>query len=165
MTDLRENRFCSQSQNNVTTSLPVCYPYPAHWGGAMTLLRFIVYYAVPLVVIGVLYALMARHLILSTKNMPGEQQGQARQIRARRKVAKTVLAFVVVFAVCFFPHHVFALWFHWCPTAHQDYNAFWHYFRIVGKSDEVSKIRLMTFCAVVRGRLRRKARAQLKQPF
>lgn len=43
-----------------------------------------------------------------------------------------VMAFVIVFAVCFFPQHVFMLWFYIHPTAQQDYNDFWHYFRILG---------------------------------
>lgn len=42
------------------------------------------------------------------------------------------MAFVIVFAVCFFPQHVFMLWFYIHPTAQQDYNVFWHYFRILG---------------------------------
>ncbi|TGZ53180.1 Neuromedin-B receptor [Temnothorax longispinosus] len=55
-----------------------------------------------------------------------------RQIQARKKVAKMVMAFVIVFAVCFLPQHVFMLWFYIHPTALEDYNAFWHYFRILG---------------------------------
>lgn len=53
-------------------------------------------------------------------------------MKARKKVAKMVMAFVIVFAVCFFPQHVFMLWFYIHPTAQQDYNDFWHYFRILG---------------------------------
>ena len=81
------------------------------------LAKFLVYYAIPLTIIGFFYILMARHLILSTRNMPGEIQGQARQITARKKVAKTVLDFVVIFAVCVFPQHVFMLWFYSHSTA------------------------------------------------
>ena len=55
-----------------------------------------------------------------------------KQIKARKKVAKMVMAFVVIFAICFFPQHVFMLWFYLHPTAEKDYNAFWHIFRIVG---------------------------------
>lgn len=57
---------------------------------------------------------------------------QMKQVQARKKVAKMVMAFVIVFAVCFFPQHVFMLWFYIHPTAQKDYNAFWHYFRILG---------------------------------
>jgi len=57
---------------------------------------------------------------------------QVKQVQARKKVAKMVMAFVIVFAVCFFPQHVFMLWFYIHPTAQKDYNAFWHYFRILG---------------------------------
>lgn len=55
-----------------------------------------------------------------------------RQVRARRKVARTVVAFVFVFAVCFLPHHVFSLWFHLNPASKDEYNTFWHVLRIVG---------------------------------
>lgn len=118
------------------TLFEACYPFPENWNPlyprGVVLAKFLVYYAIPLTIIGFFYILMARHLILSTRNMPGEIQGQARQIRARKKVAKTVLAFVVIFAVCFFPQHVFMLWFYNSPTAQQDYNSFWHTFRILG---------------------------------
>lgn len=59
-------------------------------------------------------------------------QGQLRQVQARKKVAKTVLAFVLVFAVCFLPSHVFMLWFHNNPKSQDEYNTFWHVLRIVG---------------------------------
>ncbi|PSN48337.1 Neuropeptide CCHamide-1 receptor [Blattella germanica] len=115
----------------------VCYPFKVEWGEvyaeSMVIGKFIVYYAIPLVIISFFYLLMARHLILSTRNMPGEMQGQARQVRARKKVAKMVLAFVIIFAVCFFPQHVFMIWFYSDQMAAQEsYNGFWHTFRIIG---------------------------------
>ncbi|XP_069682848.1 neuropeptide CCHamide-1 receptor-like [Periplaneta americana] len=118
-------------------SFNVCYPFRVSWGEkyaeVMVIAKFVIYYAVPLVVISFFYLLMARHLILSTRNMPGEMQGQARQVRARKKVAKMVLAFVIVFAVCFFPQHVFMLWFYSDQeAAAQQFNGFWHAFRIIG---------------------------------
>ncbi|XP_030025314.1 neuropeptide CCHamide-1 receptor [Manduca sexta] len=121
---------------NPTTQILVCYPYPVEWGinypKIMVLMRFLVYYSLPLLVIAVFYILMARHLVLSTQNVPGEMQGTQRQMRARRKVAVTVLAFVLVFAACFLPSHVFMLWFYFCPTAQEDYNGWWHGLRIIG---------------------------------
>ncbi|XP_063365354.1 neuropeptide CCHamide-1 receptor-like [Cydia amplana] len=121
---------------NPTTQFLVCYPYPPDWGetypSTMVLLRFLVYYSLPLAVIALFYILMARHLVLSTQNMPGEMQGTQRQMRARRKVALTVLAFVLVFAACFLPSHVFMMWFYYCPTAQEDYNGWWHALRIIG---------------------------------
>lgn len=47
-------------------------------------------------------------------------------------MAKTVLAFVLTFAVCFLPHHVFMLWFYNYPKSTDEYNTFWHVLRIVG---------------------------------
>ncbi|XP_046675192.1 neuropeptide CCHamide-1 receptor-like [Homalodisca vitripennis] len=119
------------------STLVVCYPFPDEYGfkyaQGVIVLRFLIYYTIPLSIIGFFYVMMARHLILSTHNMPGElHPPQARQIRARKKVAKTVLAFVIIFFVCFFPNHVFFLWFYFSPDPEADYNAFWHHLRIVG---------------------------------
>ncbi|KAH0948151.1 hypothetical protein HN011_006119 [Eciton burchellii] len=121
---------------NRNVSFCACYPFPEEYGPnypkVILICRFFIYYVIPLGIIAVFYMLMARHLMRSTKNIPGEMQGQVKQVQARKKVAKMVMAFVIVFAVCFFPQHVFMLWFYIHPTAQKDYNAFWHYFRILG---------------------------------
>lgn len=59
--------------------------------------KAIIYYFLPLIIIGVLYALMARRLHLSAREMPGELAGpQSRaQARARRHVARMVVTFVI----------------------------------------------------------------------
>lgn len=59
--------------------------------------KAITYYFLPLTIIGVLYALMARRLHLSAREMPGELAGpQSRaQARARRHVARMVVTFVI----------------------------------------------------------------------
>lgn len=58
--------------------------------------KSIIYYFLPLSIIGVLYALMARRLHLSAQEMPGELVGPQRaQARARRHVARMVLTFVI----------------------------------------------------------------------
>ncbi|CAL7950558.1 unnamed protein product [Xylocopa violacea] len=120
---------------NRNVSFCACYPFPEEFGPnypkTILVCRFFIYYATPLSIIAVFYILMARHLMRSTRNIPGEMQGQVKQVKARKKVAKMVMAFVIVFAVCFFPQHVFMLWFYIHPTAQKDYNAFWHYFRIL----------------------------------
>ncbi|KAI8124999.1 Neuropeptide CCHamide-1 receptor [Lucilia cuprina] len=127
--------YVKKVQINSSKSFSLCYPFPEEWGleyaKIMVLLRFLVYYAIPLVIIGVFYALIARHLMYAA-NVPGEMHGAVRQVRARRKVALTVLAFVVIFGICFLPIHVFMLWFYYWPTAQEDYNYFWHVLRIVG---------------------------------
>jgi len=43
-----------------------------------------------------------------------------------------VLAFVLMFAICFLPHHIFMLWFYNYPKSTDEYNTFWHVLRIVG---------------------------------
>ncbi|XP_050523130.1 neuropeptide CCHamide-1 receptor-like [Daktulosphaira vitifoliae] len=128
--------YVRQFQVDNVTLFEACYPYPEELGPlypqAVVLVKFLVYYAVPLFVISCFYVMMARHLIRSTKNIPGVVQGQLRQIRARKKVARTVLAFVLVFAICFLPHHVFMLWFYINPRSTDEYNTFWHVLRMIG---------------------------------
>lgn len=66
-----------QNVDNVTL-LEVCYPYPEELGPNFpqlaVLVKFLIYYVVPLSAIACFYIMMARHLINSTKNMPGEVQ-------------------------------------------------------------------------------------------
>lgn len=58
--------------------------------------KSIAYYFLPLSIIGVLYALMARRLHVSAREMPGELAGPQRaQARARRHVARMVVTFVI----------------------------------------------------------------------
>ena len=94
-----------------------------------------IYYFLPLIVIGVFYMMMARYLILVSKSVPGEcvkNFNFNRQVQTRRKVAKVVLCFVLIFAVCFLPTHIFGLWFYFDPGSSQKYNDFWHTLRILG---------------------------------
>ncbi|KAF5270749.1 hypothetical protein FQA39_LY01487 [Lamprigera yunnana] len=115
----------------------VCYPFPQDWlhhqyPKINVMMRFLILYILPLAIIAIFYLKMANYLIISTKNVPGEVQGTQKQIRARKKVAITVLIFVLVFAVCFLPSHVFMLFFYFYPNSEEYYNAFWHYTRIIG---------------------------------
>lgn len=64
----------------------------------MVVARFLVLYLLPLVVISAFYVCIAFHLFLSVSNLNATAmagQNTAAQIRARKKVAKTVLSFVV----------------------------------------------------------------------
>lgn len=119
-------------------TIEYCYPFPAALGDgyakAMVMFKLLAYYVAPLCVIACFYLLMAHHLMVSTRNVPGELQhaGQSGQIRARKKVAKMVLSFVVIFMVSFLPYHVFMVWFHFYPGSRDAYDDYWHAFRIVG---------------------------------
>lgn len=119
---------------NIT--IEVCSPYPEEWGiwypRMVVTVKFVVYYALPLLIISFFYVLMARHLVLSTQNLPGES---GRQVRARKKVAKMVLAFVFIFAICFLPQHIYMLWWYInFPESIFGYNGFWHALKIIGFS-------------------------------
>ena len=118
--------------------LEICKEHPPTWGEVypkyIVTFRFIIYFALPLVVIGVFYFLMARILVLSSRHIPGETQAKAssqhqKQTEARKKVAKLVLSFVVIFIICWLPRYIYLLWFYFDPG---NYNLFWHVFKITG---------------------------------
>ncbi|XP_074038675.1 neuropeptide CCHamide-1 receptor [Leptinotarsa decemlineata] len=115
----------------------ICYPFPDSWFDydypkMVIMAKFLILYVAPLIVIGVFYISMAVSLMRSTKNIPGEMKELHRQIKARKKVAITVLVFVVVFSVCLAPCHAFLLFFYFHPDAQDLFNDFWHALRIIG---------------------------------
>nr|XP_018898508.1 PREDICTED: neuropeptide CCHamide-1 receptor-like [Bemisia tabaci] len=119
-------------------SVAFCDPFPAvggvSYGKPLVVFKCLVFYALPLSVIAAYYVKIARHLVNSARNIPGEIQGQHAQIQARKKVAKIVLIFVIIFSLCFLPYHIYMLWYYLHPTSNCDYNLFWHVLKIVGFS-------------------------------
>lgn len=73
--------------------------------------RCILMFILPLLVISVYYVLIALRLLESSLNIPGEgvaDTGQAtKQVRARRRLARTVLVLVVLFGICWLPHFIY----------------------------------------------------------
>ncbi|XP_046461803.1 neuropeptide CCHamide-1 receptor-like [Daphnia pulex] len=129
----------------------VCYPFPQEFGPVyaktVVLVRFIVHYFQPLLIISTFYAIMTHHLLRSVRTIPGQavlstvnhhrhppsnSLSNNNQNRSRRKVAKMVQCLVVLFAVCFLPMHIFFLWFHFDSNSQDNYNDFWNGFRIFG---------------------------------
>ncbi|KAM8856041.1 gastrin-releasing peptide receptor-like isoform 1-T8 [Spinachia spinachia] len=91
-----------------------CAPYP-HAGELLPKIHstaaFFVFYVIPLVVISVYYFFIARSLIRSSVDVPAEGHLRLqKQIKARKRLAKTVLVFVGLFAVCWLPSHVIYLY-------------------------------------------------------
>uniref|UniRef100_A0A0P5STW3 G-protein coupled receptors family 1 profile domain-containing protein n=1 Tax=Daphnia magna TaxID=35525 RepID=A0A0P5STW3_9CRUS len=131
----------------------ICYPFPPEFGPAYPKIvvasRLLIHYCLPLLVIGFFYTIMARHLIQSLQVIPGQatletvlpvRRRQASEIsnnsnknrESRIKVAKMVQYFVVLFAICFLPMHIFFLWFHFDPRSRENFNNSWNVFRIFG---------------------------------
>nr|XP_004654056.2 bombesin receptor subtype-3 [Jaculus jaculus] len=76
-----------------------------------SLLCFLVFYIIPLSIISVYYFLIAKTLYRSTLNIPTEEQSHARkQIDSRKRIAKTVLVLVALFALCWLPNHLLYLY-------------------------------------------------------
>ncbi|XP_052807727.1 neuropeptide CCHamide-1 receptor-like [Mya arenaria] len=133
----------AQMDNENTTIVPVTiaickiYPedsLPVWYSKAHSMYRFIVFFVIPLLVIAMFYVMMARILVISSKALPCESvkgsamnQQQKRQIQARLKVAKVVLSFVAIFAVCWLPRHISILAGHF---ADPEYNMSWHVLKI-----------------------------------
>ncbi|GFT40702.1 neuropeptide CCHamide-1 receptor [Nephila pilipes] len=114
----------------------VCYPFPKKlmpwYPRVVVLAKFLLLFGIPLILIGSCYVMIAWHLITSARNNIGQNPTHAKQLKSRTKVAKTVLALVVVFAVCLFPSHIFLIWYYFDPNANDGYNGFWHSWKIMG---------------------------------
>ncbi|XP_073681586.1 gastrin-releasing peptide receptor [Garra rufa] len=95
-------------------SFKACAPYPQ--AGDLhpkihSMASFLILYIIPLFIISVYYIFIARSLIQSAINMPVEGNAHIRrQIESRMRLAKTVLVFVGLFAICWLPNHVIYLY-------------------------------------------------------
>ncbi|XP_051500911.1 neuromedin-B receptor [Myxocyprinus asiaticus] len=87
-----------------------CVPYPLSnemHPKIHSIMIFLVYFLIPLSIISVYYYHIARTLIKSAHDMPGEiSEHSKRQTETRKRLAKIVLVFVGLFALCWFPNHV-----------------------------------------------------------
>ncbi|XP_040913588.1 gastrin-releasing peptide receptor-like [Toxotes jaculatrix] len=91
-----------------------CAPYP-HVGELHPKIHstafFLIFYIIPLFIISVYYCFIARSLVRSAVDIPAEGQVHLqKQIKSRKRLAKTVLVFVGLFAVCWLPSHVIYLY-------------------------------------------------------
>lgn len=119
----------SVGHKNITVCILFPQDLPEWYSKVYVVIKFLLSYLLPLLVIAIFYLLMAMHL-LSAEDVPRESHVFHRQLRTRRKVAKIVLTFVFIFAVCLLPTNVFLLWYYVFPSGH--YTAFWHTIRIIG---------------------------------
>ncbi|KAM3861267.1 neuromedin-B receptor [Diretmus argenteus] len=87
-----------------------CVPYPLSnqmHPKIHSVMIFLVYFLVPLTIISVYYYHIARTLVQSAEDLPGEvSEHTKRQMETRKRLAKIVLVFVGLFALCWFPNHV-----------------------------------------------------------
>ncbi|CAL8379481.1 unnamed protein product [Arctogadus glacialis] len=106
--DLQTFDITSTNETFVT-----CAPYP-HTGELHprihSTMSFLIFYLIPLLVISVYYTFIAQSLIRSASNLPVEGNVNRRQVESRKRLARTVLVFVGLFAVCWLPSHVVYLY-------------------------------------------------------
>ncbi|XP_066104411.1 neuromedin-B receptor [Saccopteryx bilineata] len=91
-------------------SFTACIPYPQTdelHPKIHSVLIFLVYFLIPLTIISVYYYHIAKTLIKSAHNLPGEyNEHTKKQMETRKRLAKIVLVFVGCFVFCWFPNHV-----------------------------------------------------------
>ncbi|KAL7387965.1 hypothetical protein ABVT39_004509 [Epinephelus coioides] len=109
-------------RDNTNVTLVNCVPYPLSnqmHPKIHSVMIFLVYFLIPLTIISVYYYHIARTLIKSAHDMPGEvSEHTKRQMETRKRLAKIVLVFVGLFALCWFPNHVLYMYrsFHYHQT-------------------------------------------------
>uniref|UniRef100_A0A4X1VMR0 Neuromedin-B receptor n=1 Tax=Sus scrofa TaxID=9823 RepID=A0A4X1VMR0_PIG len=91
-------------------SFTACIPYPQTdelHPKIHSVLIFLVYFLIPLGIISVYYYHIAKTLIKSAHNLPGEyNEHTKKQMETRKRLAKIVLVFVGCFVFCWFPNHI-----------------------------------------------------------
>ncbi|XP_037376897.1 neuromedin-B receptor [Talpa occidentalis] len=91
-------------------SFTACIPYPQTdelHPKIHSVLIFLVYFLIPLAIISVYYYHIAKTLIKSAHDLPGEyNEHTQKQIETRKRLAKIVLVFVGCFVFCWFPNHI-----------------------------------------------------------
>uniref|UniRef100_A0A3B3ZXG9 Neuromedin-B receptor n=1 Tax=Periophthalmus magnuspinnatus TaxID=409849 RepID=A0A3B3ZXG9_9GOBI len=108
--------------NGTNITFANCVPYPLSnemHPKIHSVMIFLVYFLIPLAIISVYYYHIARTLIKSAHDMPGELSDHTkRQMETRKRLAKIVLVFVGLFALCWFPNHVLYMYrsFHYHQT-------------------------------------------------
>ncbi|XP_023125358.1 gastrin-releasing peptide receptor-like [Amphiprion ocellaris] len=100
--------------SHTNETFKTCAPYPQT--GQLhpkihSTASFLIFYIVPLFIISVYYCFIARSLVSSSADIPAEGHLHLqKQIKSRKRLAKTVLVFVGLFAVCWLPNHVIYLY-------------------------------------------------------
>ncbi|XP_040920486.1 neuromedin-B receptor [Toxotes jaculatrix] len=104
------SQVVSMQGHNTNITFVNCVPYPLSnqmHPKIHSVMIFLVYFLIPLAIISVYYYHIARTLIKSAHDMPGEvSEHTKRQMETRKRLAKIVLVFVGLFALCWFPNHV-----------------------------------------------------------
>nr|XP_005552045.2 neuromedin-B receptor [Macaca fascicularis] len=92
------------------SSFTACIPYPQTdelHPKIHSVLIFLVYFLTPLAIISIYYYHIAKTLIKSAHNLPGEyNEHTKKQMETRKRLAKIVLVFVGCFIFCWFPNHI-----------------------------------------------------------
>ncbi|KAF3703231.1 Neuromedin-B receptor [Channa argus] len=98
------------NSDNLNITFVNCVPYPLSnqmHPKIHSVMIFLIYFLIPLAIISMYYYHIARTLIKSAHDMPGEVSDHTkRQMETRKRLAKIVLVFVGLFALCWFPNHV-----------------------------------------------------------
>jgi hypothetical protein len=76
-------------------------------------------------------AMTSKNECSSRLEVPIESSGFRRSRKKSQSRAKMILLLVIIFLVCFFPNHLFMIWFYFHPNSQSNYNSFWHFLKIL----------------------------------
>ena len=132
------------------TTINICDPHHPSFGDMYpqmhAVIRFILLFAVPVVIITVFYVLLSLFLLdkrpqLSMSMSNGEkvkstlmneddsEKMLTKALIQRKRVAWVVLCLSALFIICWLPYHIYRLWYYFDPGP---FNQFWHVFKITG---------------------------------
>ncbi|PSN38973.1 hypothetical protein C0J52_11344 [Blattella germanica] len=116
-----------------------------HW-------NLLLYSIIPLLVVVLLYALTARHLVKSAEQMPGQDHGQEIHKKSRSRGAKVLVTLTVIFAICYPPPYIYRFLIYWnfMKDSHFTFkiHVIFHYLSYLNSA--INPIVLYTGCATYR---------------
>ena len=114
-TALNNNQSINSTEGANIIEMPICYPYPEYMGPdfpkTIVLIKSITHYFLPLFTIGTFYIIMARHLLRSSRSLPGQATVSAmsssstpnrrRFLCSSVKVAFCISLYLLEISLCF----------------------------------------------------------------
>lgn len=118
-----------RAQHNKT--LIVCAPYSIDklqplYPQIIILAKFLITYLFPLIIMSCCYTSIACQLMVRSR-MSSRQVGREKARKKAMFTAKIVFILIILFMVCFLPHHIYEFWFYFQPN--EVIWNFWYYFR------------------------------------
>jgi hypothetical protein len=85
---------------------------------AYFLLIFITFFALPFLILAIIYGLIAKHLVLDSRNVCSSSEQY--QMRLRKQVVFMLAAVMINFFICLLPFRIFSIWIILAPQEKVD---------------------------------------------